>query len=364
MDCRLERLHFYFAFACFSFIAVLNVRIYFEHEKIRKPEQINKSSNDLRGKNITKTKIFKKSLNLTEKCQKYFPSIIQPKSVNIQDIKKMFSNKTAGWVDNNRGIFYCSLPRTASKNWIDLAQAGKRGITSEDLRRKKKEIGRELSYNTSGLIDIKHAFIWDQKQKSENYKTAMEVLDSTVIKHAVISVRHPLVRLFSAWSHIFLDHDTHAHSFTKEIFYMKEYCSEYIKRDTPPPKLRIPFSAFLCFVSQPVAHTKFFLDAHWEKVTAKCKPCKFEKFYDLVSNVEEASSDATEFQEVFGFEGFGKFGLVSWHIYVVKLPHVSLRREWSKLEFFSRYFGFLGIFRTVNHFQNAHFMFLGSVGRF
>ena len=61
-----------------------------------------------------------------------------------------------------------------------------------------------------------------------------------------------------------------------------------------------------------MAHTKYFLDAHWEKVTTKCKPCQFEKFYDFVSNVEEASSDAKEFQEVFGFEGFGKFGLASY----------------------------------------------------
>ena len=148
MDCRLERLYLYFAFACFSFIAILNVRIYFEDGKVRKPQQINKiPSNDLRENNIFKTKMHKKSSKLNEKCQKYFPSVIQPKNISIHDIKKMFSNKTGGWVDNNHGIFYCLMPRTASKNWIDLAQAGKRSINSEELRRKKKEIGRELSYS-------------------------------------------------------------------------------------------------------------------------------------------------------------------------------------------------------------------------
>ena len=110
MDCRLERLYLYFAFACFSFIAILNVRIYFEDGKVRKPQQINKiPSNDLRENNIFKTKIHKKSSKLNEKCQKYFPTVIQPKNISIHDIKKMFSNKTGGWVDNNHGIFYCLM---------------------------------------------------------------------------------------------------------------------------------------------------------------------------------------------------------------------------------------------------------------
>ena len=59
------------------------------------------------------------------------------------------------------------------------------------------------------------------------------------------------------------------------------------------PGMFVTFTSFLRFVSNKLAHSKFYKNVHWMRIIDRCHPCEIN--YTAVANTETADEDSKEF---------------------------------------------------------------------
>ena len=114
-------------------------------------------------------------------------------------------------------------------------------------------------------------------------------------KHGILLVRHPLIRLYSAWAHRLSDSQPHhKRFFARQIKYINKYHQK--KSDKPIPRhLHVSFPAFLRFVSTERAHQRPMQDVHWWRIEKRCHVCELVDYYEFIVKTETANQDCEVF---------------------------------------------------------------------
>lgn len=194
--------------------------------------------------------------------------------------------------DAEHNLFYCLSAKTGVTHWKGLASCVKHNISFTKL-----------------AADYDPNFVYgDVSSLLENSKNMRpdQILPEKPV-HGLLVARHPLLRLYSAWSHRLSDSEKyHARFFSKQIKYIKQYLVQ--ESDGKPPKgVFVPFPAFLRFVSLDIAHKGKLRDLHWWRIEKRCHPCNLLDAFDMLANTETASSDAEEVLEILGRSWMGPF---------------------------------------------------------
>ena len=123
--------------------------------------------------------------------------------------------------------------------------------------------------------------------------------------HGIISVRHPLIRLYSAWAHRLSDSLAyHRGFFYKQIRYIKQnFGDENMEK---PEGIFVSLSGFFKFVATRVAHESL-KDVHWWRIHKRCHICDHIDLYNAVVNTETAEYDSAEFLKNINKAWIGSF---------------------------------------------------------
>ena len=141
----------------------------------------------------------------------------------------------------------------------------------------------KVSFSMKGQIQIIHVIPILQRQK------AMRML-STYTK--IIIVRHPLERLYSAYSSKFVKYKTNEYSNDFQIRYSRQmmaFARKIPRKETPIDGKGLTFNEFLHYLS---SHDTSDFQEHWKPMHQICHPCLIQ--YDYIGKFENIQNDSNE----------------------------------------------------------------------
>lgn len=117
--------------------------------------------------------------------------------------------------------------------------------------------------------------------------------------HKILLVRHPIIRLISAYKDKFFDH---IYSKKHNHHIIKYYRTEKVSKLSPYAN-RPTWTEFVDFVVQ---HERNKMDIHWMRYLTLCQPCLIK--YDTVIKLETIDEDIRKFLDSFQPDGNYTFG--------------------------------------------------------
>ena len=221
----------------------------------------------------------------------------------------------------------CTPPKAGTTNWQKTLVALKRRISTKKLVGLSESFYRILPR----VLDLK------RRDKSRlNEPNSYENLIKSK-KYKIISVRHPVERLFSAW------HD----KFNKTNKYSQAYQAKYAKsipKNYPTPENYL--CSFQDFIDYWLENINFYIntdsisksnvaynkimnnfDHHWRTMVWQCLPCNTD--FDFITKLESIDEDSRYIlKNVFGVPE------LFWHKYAVPKELVGFRINiWIFLKF-------------------------------
>jgi len=211
---------------------------------------------------------------LREQCSKHD---LYDKHQKISRFRETFVN----FLDTQDTLM-CFIPKAGSTNWKKVFNA----IKDHTLI---KNEGPKLP--NGHLYDHFYhklpRFEFDKKYKGKDIDT----IDFEHWSDRFITVRHPFVRLYSAWKDKFNIH-TDFPDYEKHLVNGKwlKFTRIIKKFEKQPPflkfeKSRVDFKAFLEYIVQ----EKGYGDTHWASYWDECAPCKIK--YNIISKLESVDED-------------------------------------------------------------------------
>ena len=224
--------------------------------------------------NITR-KLRQRKTFLREQCAKHN---LYDKHEKVSRFRETFVN----FLDTQDTIM-CFIPKAGSTNWKKVFNAIKDHTLIKNEGPKLPN-GRLYDHFYHKLP----RFEFDKKYKGKS-------IDSIDFEHwsdRFITVRHPFVRLYSAWKDKFNIH-TDFPDYEKHLVTGKwlKYTKIIRKFEKQPPFLkfekrsRVDFKAFLEYIVQ----EKGYGDTHWASYWDECAPCKIK--YNIISKLESVDED-------------------------------------------------------------------------
>ena len=225
------------------------------------------------------------------------PVTYETSESQISSIKQLFDyHKESKGInyDIENNLLYCFSAKTGTTNWKTMAASIRRNITMSEMLKNRDSKEINIYKDTPSLFRLTNELNFTDTE-SRDFKPA----------HGIISARHPLIRLYSAWAHRLSDSlPYHRKFFHRQIKYIKDNFDDSQKQK--PEGIFVTFSGFLKFVATNIAHESL-QDLHWWRIHKRCHLCEHIDLYDAVVNTETAAGDGSQFLKIVGKEWIGKF---------------------------------------------------------
>jgi hypothetical protein len=201
-------------------------------------------------------------LRLREYCSKI------PKDQIINEGKKhVLDNHINLLAVDKYKLLFCEIPKSGTSSWKYLLM--KLSSNSTEIKGGAHDPKVLRSHKITSMK--KGDTIWDVAERYKDY-------------HKVISVRHPLDRIISAYRDKMLDHPERPMSRSPIETMLKRRKSAKITIDDPRFANIPTWEEFVWFVTHTPAR-----DPHWRKYYDLCHPCVIE--YDSIAKMETLESD-------------------------------------------------------------------------
>ncbi|XP_076026909.1 carbohydrate sulfotransferase 12-like [Genypterus blacodes] len=189
-------------------------------------------------------------------------------------------------VDDKHGIIYCYIPKVACTNWKRVMFALRQGEPYQD----PLSISGELVHLPTQFLLLNSFPKPEIKARLKHYTK-------------FLFVRHPFVRLISAYRDKFLN--------VKEYFYqnfardmMRRYSGQaYTPRtaeEAHASGLHPSFYDFIQYLLDPQTERNEPFEPHWRQMSRLCHPCLIQ--YDFVGHQENLQDDAEQLLRILGLE--------------------------------------------------------------
>ena len=219
---------------------------------------------------FVKSDIFGSADSLRKNCQKYKPISNLPKlnTTNLKDLSLTYRTNMIR-ADINNQILYCLPAKTGATNWGILTAAIKRNVSINEIYDLVPNINNNIYTELTSLSLLKTKLfdeipLTDEKGlyqffKTENYPNSRFLAfyanfkgELPRIKHGMLLARHPLLRLYSTWSHRFSDANPHHYQFfLSHINYIKKHFGNSSFPD-PPKGIFVKLDSFLRYAHREI----------------------------------------------------------------------------------------------------------------
>jgi len=192
-----------------------------------------------------------------------------------------FSDTTANslsqiFYDDNFKLVLCTVPKAGTTNWQRVLSTLKSNFTTRPEAWKGQKIYKQANRLSKFLPD---------SDSVTQYELAKKVNDEDFLK--VVSVRHPLTRLLSAWRDKFQMVESSKYWHKKYGNFIR---SKYSRTDdVDDPDHYVTWLSFLRYIAN---EPEQYFDYHWRSFWRFCKPCDIR--YDFIVKTESSESDARE----------------------------------------------------------------------
>lgn len=178
--------------------------------------------------------------------------------------------------DDSFKLVLCTVPKAGTTNWQRVLSTLKSNFSTKPEDWRGQKIYKQANRLSKYLPD---------SDDVTRYELQKKVNDEDFLK--VISVRHPLTRLLSAWRDKFALVDGSQYWHKKYGNYINE---KYSQPDEPAdPKHYVTWLSFLRYIA---AEPEQYFDYHWRSFWKFCKPCSIR--YDFIVKSETSEQDARE----------------------------------------------------------------------
>ncbi|KAM9335590.1 carbohydrate sulfotransferase 12-like [Symphorus nematophorus] len=194
-------------------------------------------------------------------------------------------------VDDNHGIIYCYIPKVACTNWKRVMFVLNQSEAYDD----PMSIPGDLVHGKNQLTHLNSFPRTEMKAKLKHYTK-------------FLFVRHPFVRLISAYRDKFMKHNEYFYqNFARDILHL------YGNQSDPPKtvdeafasSVRPSFYNFIQYLLDPQTEKKQPFEPHWRQMTRLCHPCLIQ--YDFIGHQETLQEDAEELLKLLKLAGDIKF---------------------------------------------------------
>lgn len=202
---------------------------------------------------------------------------------SLQSIKSSALQQV--FYDDHYKIIICTVPKAGTTNWQRVLNTLKSNLTLRTDYWQNKNV-----YNFADRINQIHP----NDDEGTNYELFTRLNDREY--HNVITVRHPLTRLLSAWRDKFSKSPATAY-FEKKYatFINNKYAHESDELDD---KHYVTFKAFLRYIAN---EPERYFDFHWKSFNRFCKPCQIR--YDYIVKAETSLDDSEDLFQDMGISG-------------------------------------------------------------
>ncbi|XP_030628281.1 carbohydrate sulfotransferase 12-like [Chanos chanos] len=184
-------------------------------------------------------------------------------------------------VDDRHGIIYCYVPKVGCTQWkrVMIVLSESKKVNGVPVKNPLNVSGNDAHVRTN-LVFLNRFSKQVMKEKLEKYTK-------------FIFVRHPYVRLISAYRNKFFKDNQEFYS-TYGVHMLRKYGNN----SRPPANVKVAhaagilpsFSNFIQYVTDPetVKHRAF--DEHWRQMYRLCHPCQIN--YDFIGKMETIEEDS------------------------------------------------------------------------
>jgi len=178
--------------------------------------------------------------------------------------------------DDNYKLVICTSPKAGTTNWQRVLNTLKSNLTLSTDHWQRRNV-----YNYADRISEIHP--------DSNEETIYELYKRLVdpMYHNVITVRHPLTRLLSAWRDKFQKNPATAYFEKKYAKFINERYHD--QNDESDNDHYVTFPAFLRYIA---SEPERYFDFHWKSFHRFCKPCQIR--YDYIIKAESSLDDSEE----------------------------------------------------------------------